>query len=427
MTRQARVAKRSVGFALVNLVVLGSLTAPVVTGLPLAIAALEPEGGRASALATVVTWGAVAAVVSNPVFGFLSDRTRGRFGRRRPWILGGVVVGLAASLLITVADSVPALAAAWVLAQVAYNAALAAVAGMLGDQVPEGERASASGLFAGAAFVGTLPPLVLAVLLPTRPDVVLLAMPTAALVVGVGFCLLAPDPQRPRPARRADVPGDDGLRAPARWRAAVAPRAPGFAAVWLQRFVMQLAFSLMTSFTLFFVSDRFDVAPRAAGSVVAIATIVGGAAVVVAAVSAGFLAGRRGRYGPYLAGAAGGLAVAGLVRAFGADSAHLWISSLVGGLAIGTFFAVDFALALRAIPAINTGGYLGVLNVAETLPQTIAPVVALLVLGVGGGDPFSSSGDNYLLLYAVAAATALAALLPMRWLRSVLNRESSAA
>lgn len=404
--------KRPLGFALVNLVVLGSLTAPVVTGLPLAIADIVPDDARAGALAAVVTWGAVAAVVANPAFGYLSDRTRGRFGRRRPWILGGTAAGLGASLLITVADSVAALVVAWVLAQVAYNAALAAVAGMLGDQVAEGERASASGLFAGAAFVGTLPPLLLAALLPQRPDVVVLAMPVAAVVVAVGFCLVASDPP-PAVPREASP----------RWRASRGPAAPGFAAVWLQRFVMQLAFSLMTSFTLFFVSDRFGATPRAAGAVVAVATIVGGAAVVAAAVSAGFLAGRRGRYGPYLTAAALGLAAAAVLRAFSADSAHLWISSLVGGLAIGTFFAVDFALALRTIPAINTGGYLGVLNVAETLPQTLAPVVALFVLGIGGGDPFSAAGDNYLLLYAVAAATALAALVPMRWLRAVIDRE----
>ena len=75
--------RRVAFFALINLVILGSLTAPVVTGLPMVIARLAPEGERTGALAVVTICGALAAVVANPVFGVLSDRTRGRFGRRR--------------------------------------------------------------------------------------------------------------------------------------------------------------------------------------------------------------------------------------------------------------------------------------------------------------------------------------------------------
>ena len=36
---------------------------------------------------------AVVSLLSNLVFGNLSDRTRSRFGRRMPWILGGAVIG----------------------------------------------------------------------------------------------------------------------------------------------------------------------------------------------------------------------------------------------------------------------------------------------------------------------------------------------
>ncbi|UQV19154.1 MFS transporter [Brevundimonas albigilva] len=40
-------------------------------------------------LSQAMFWGAVTAAISNVVVGALSDRTRSRFGRRRPWIAAG--------------------------------------------------------------------------------------------------------------------------------------------------------------------------------------------------------------------------------------------------------------------------------------------------------------------------------------------------
>ncbi|RSN12939.1 hypothetical protein DMB42_12255 [Nonomuraea sp. WAC 01424] len=51
--------------------------------------------------------GGVATVIANPVSGHLSDRTAGRYGMRRPWILGGSLTGLAGLLLLALAGSVP--------------------------------------------------------------------------------------------------------------------------------------------------------------------------------------------------------------------------------------------------------------------------------------------------------------------------------
>ncbi|WP_066039692.1 MFS transporter [Herbiconiux solani] len=450
--------RRVVLFAAINLVVLGSLTAPLVTGLPLVISRLVAEPDRTSVLAAITISGAIASVVANPLFGFLSDRTPGRFGRRRPWMLGGVVVGLVASVVIVEADSVIVLGVGWVLAQVAYNASLAAVAAMLGDQVSERRRASASGVFGAAAFLGTLPPLILAAVVPSRLEIVVLAMPVAAVVVVIVCCLFLTDAPLRRsrtggrqsdPARagsrpdglrqddlRQDDPRPDAVAPAARSRLAGIRRHRLFAWIWVQRFLLQLAFSLVTTFTLFFVMSRMAVDAEKGSSVVALTTLIGGASVVVAALGAGFLASRRGRYGPYILVVSLGLVVAAVLRATvtgsgsgsgtgtdtGAATSQLWISAAIGGLALGTFYAVDLALALRTVPAGETGTYLGVFNIAETLPQTIAPALALAVFAATGGDPLSGSTDNYTALYLIAGAVALLALVPLVFLRPVLNR-----
>jgi MFS family permease len=407
--------RRVLVFALINLVLLGSLTAPVVTGLPIAVARMVDEGDRTSVLAMVTVSGAIASVIANPLFGLLSDRTRGRFGRRRPWLLGGVVVGLAASVLVVVAETITELTVAWVVAQTAYNASLAAVAALLGDQVSERRRASASGIFGAAAFLGALPPLVLAAVVPSRLDVVVLAMPAVAVVVVVACCLVIVDP--PLAVAPARVARAARRRLDLRGNTA-------FAWIWVQRFLMQMSFSLVSVFTLYFVMARLAVDADAASPVVAVTTLVGGAGIVTAALVAGFLASRRGRYAPYIVAAAVGLAVAAALRATGSTSGALWLSAAVGGLALGAFYAVDLALALRTVPPGRSGAYLGVLNITETLPQTIAPAIALVVFAASGSDPVSGGDDDYTALYLTAAVIAASALVPLVFLRGILSRRA---
>jgi MFS family permease len=404
-------------FAVLNLVLLGSLTGPVVVGLPATIARIASEEDRAAALAGVLLAGATAALVANPLFGYASDRTRSRLGRRRPWLLGGALGGLCSCLLVVQADSVPMLVVGWVLAQTSYNAALAALAALLGEQLEERRRAKASGVFAAAAFLGTLPPLAIAAAAPHRLDLVMLAMPAVALVVVSLCCAVIRDPRVTHPRLRASGPRSAAS-------IGVDARPPAvFWWVWLQRLLMHLSFSLVTAFGLYFVMARLAVTTEQGSSIISVTTLLGGAGIVVAALITGAAAGRRGRYGPYIATAAVGLAAAGALRAgVAGDVTQLWLAALVGGLALGVFYAVDLALVLRTVPTGREGAYLGIFNVAETLPQTVAPSVAVLLLGVGAGDPLSASGDNYAALYVCAAAVALLATVPMVGLRGVLSR-----
>jgi MFS family permease len=391
--------------AAVNLVSLGSLTAPAIAGLPAAIDAAVPAAERAGALAGVLALGAVTALVANPVFGALSDRTRGPLGRRRPWILGGAVVGVVAIAGLAGAASPFWLALWWALAQLAYNAMMAAAAALLADLVPEGSRGTASGLFTAGAFLGALPPLLLATLLPASLGAVSFVMPVLAIVIAAATLVL-PDravgpPDRERARSRA------GLRR--------VPRA--FVAVWIQRFAMQSAFTLATAFTLYLVVDRMTGDVVAATPVTTLATLIGGAGIVAGATVAGAWASRRGTYLPFLVVGAVSLAVAASSRAVALAPPVLWVAAIVGGLGIGAYLAVNLALAIRATPAGHAGAYLGVLNVAETLPGVGGPLLAAALLRIGDGDPLSGAGDNYVALYGAAAALALLSLTAVPALR----------
>ncbi|MGP6175982.1 MFS transporter [Microbacterium sp. A196] len=390
--------------AAVNLVALGSLTTPVLAGIPLKIDDLMPADQRATALATVLTLGGLAALISNPLFGALSDRTRGRFGRRRPWMLGGAVAGLIGVAALSASDSLPAIMVSCVCIQTAFNAILATAAALLADTVAESRRAAASGVFTAAAFVGVLPPLVLTALLPRHVDLVSLVMPVAALAV-VGVAMTVPD----RASSALPTAGRGRRQTPV---------SRAFAAVWLQRLAMQSALSLATAFTLYMIIDRMTSDPVAATPIAMIAAVAGGAGIVIGAAFGGALASRLHRYMPFLVCGAVGLSIGASLRAVADVPIALWVASAVGGLAVGAYLAVNLALAMRVLPEGRAGTYLGVLSITETIPQVLVPLVAAGLMRLGQGDPFSGASDNYLVLYASAAVLALLSLATLPALRA---------
>ena len=112
-----------------------ALLTPAMITLALRVRQLAGSNS-ARPISMVLFAGAIVALVGNPVFGALSDRTRSRFGRRRPYLVGGALCGFAALALIGVAASLSLVLIGWCLAQLAYNAVLAAMVAIVPDQIP---------------------------------------------------------------------------------------------------------------------------------------------------------------------------------------------------------------------------------------------------------------------------------------------------
>ncbi len=121
-------------------------------------------------IALVAAPGLVVALIGNPLFGLLSDRTTSRFGRRRPYILIGAlfnVLGLAIMAFIpnlflrehsgaTLSLSLVTLMVGLMLTQAANNAAAAPFHALLPDLVPAEQRGTASGIMGIALFLGQI-------------------------------------------------------------------------------------------------------------------------------------------------------------------------------------------------------------------------------------------------------------------------------
>ena len=131
-----------------------AVLAPAIVVLAIKISEITTPDTRAGALSLVAGVGAVVALLANPFFGRLSDRTTSRFGMRKPWIVGGSLTGLAALFFLGSATGVPAVLVAWIFAQLGFNAALAALVATLPDQAAPSERGRLSGLIGMTLSVG---------------------------------------------------------------------------------------------------------------------------------------------------------------------------------------------------------------------------------------------------------------------------------
>src|SRR5215211_5503922 len=122
------------------------LLAPLLVTLALKVNSLVGIEQAPSSLALVTGTGALLAMVGNPFFGRLSDRTSSRLGMRRPWMVIGLVGGSFGVLVVALAPNIPVVLVGWCIAQLLFNALLAAMVAVLPDQVPVAQRGLVAGV-----------------------------------------------------------------------------------------------------------------------------------------------------------------------------------------------------------------------------------------------------------------------------------------
>ena len=73
---------------------------PLALSLSIRVNALQP--GHPEYLGYILGIGSLAALLVGPLGGQLSDRTRSRLGRRRPWLIGGMIGGTISLVVLAV-------------------------------------------------------------------------------------------------------------------------------------------------------------------------------------------------------------------------------------------------------------------------------------------------------------------------------------
>ena len=381
-------------YALAHIGLWMALLAPLLMGLALRLRAIDPEHAKAS-LALVTGVGALLATFSNPMFGYLSDRTISRFGMRRPWLLFGAFGGAAGLLIIALANSVSGVLVGWCVAQVAYNAMLAVLSAMLPDQVPTGQRGTVSGVLGVCTPLGMVSGTWLMQATSTSP-LAMFMLPAVAAVAGA-LALAAvlrdrrqTDAQRPPRLRLAQFLGTFWI-GPLRYR--------DFAWAWASRFLLFVSIATLLSFQPFYLIEHLGLPADDVPHVIFISTLVQSIAVVVFGIGSGRLSDARGERKRFVFGAALVYALAMLTIAFAQSTWHFLVGVALAGIAQAVYVAVGVALVADVLPDRTAAAAkdLGVFNIASALPQSLAPLLAAAIL---------SGGGSYTLLFCGAAVFA---------------------
>lgn len=374
-------ARWVVWLSLVSLGVWSGFFGPIQVLLAEQAETLSPEHKEAT-LALVTGLGAAVSTVLNPLWGAFSDRTVLRVGRRLPWVLGGLAGAVTAMVVLASARSVLVMVLGWCLAQAALNAMLAAITATVPDQVPRRQRGAVGGWLAIAQTLGVVAGSGLAA---ATGSIAVGYLATAALlvVVSLPYCLDSRDVPLPRELRE---PFDLGRFVRSFW---VSPRShPDFAWAWGTRFLINLGNAILLVYLLYFVKDVVGLKEREAATAVFELTALYAVVTVASAILAGVWSDRVRRRKPFVIGSGLVAAAALLLLAAATTLPVVVISAAILGVGFGSYSAVDFALITEVLPSADDRAKdLGVINIANALPQVLAPPIAAAVLALGWGYP----------------------------------------
>jgi MFS family permease len=380
-----------------------ALLTPMLVTIALRVRELAPHHA-AGVLALTLGVGAFFAMVGNPVFGRLSDRTISRFGMRRPWLVGGMLLGTASLAIIARAPDIPMLLFGWCLAQLAFNAVLAAIVAVLPDHVPAVQQGTVAGVLGMCMPIGQAGGTFLVQALPDSILLRFLVPACVGLVAVLLFAVLLPDRRLSRPHGTAPPPISSWLD----------PfRHPDFLWAWLSRFLLVMGTAFLTTYQSYYLIDKLGYAMSKIPALVFKGMLLQGVLIIVSSLISGRASDVTGRRKAFVMGSAAIYAVGLWSMAAAVDETLYLVGMALTGMGQGAFFAVELALVTQILPdrIRHAARDLGLFNIANTLPQVVAPALGPLIL--------AASADDYTWVFIVAGCSALFASFAIAPLRGV--------
>jgi MFS family permease len=340
------------------------------------------------AIGVITTAGVLIAILVQPTMGSISDHTRARIGRRKPYILIGTAMDL---LFLTFAawafwnQAYWAFVGAVALLQFSSNFAQGPYQGYIPDLVPGRQVGIASGLLGAANIAGNLLGPGLAILfvaiLPDQlgfPEITL-GLFAAIGVVEVTTVLITVFfvPDRPAPPTTKTM----RERALGAWGTDLLENRDY---VWLliSRLFVLTALVSLQAFAVFFLENAHHMDPNRAQSSQFPIILTVAVAALLSAVPGGWISSRIGRKPVLFVAIALGV-LGAVVLALGREYWMVVAAAVPIGICSGVFLGVDWALMTDIIPKAESGRYMGISNIAVASAGPIASTIGgVLVFGI---------------------------------------------
>jgi MFS family permease len=382
--------------------------APLLVTLALKVNSLVGIERAPDSLALVASAGALLSMIGNPFFGRMSDRTASRLGMRRPWMIIGLAGGSLGVLIVALAPSIPIVLAGWCIAQLFFNALLAAMVAVLPDQVPSVQRGQVAGVLGVCLPIASVCGTFVVKLFTGH----LLAMFLGPCAIGGFFVLLFVVTFNDRRLAQAEKP-KWSLREFASTFYVNPGKNRDFSWAFASRFLFVLAYAFLATYQAYYLLHKLGTAQADVPQQIFLGTLIQSAALVAASLLGGKVSDRTGRRKIFVLAASVVYGLALFVIAIATSFSGFLVGLAIGGLGFGVYTAVDLALVVDVLPDRHHAAKdLGVFNIAGALPFAIAPGIAPAILAIGGG--------SYGVLYMVAGFCAIAgaaAILPVRRVR----------
>lgn len=363
--------------------------------LPLQTLEMVGKENKGTALGVSVAVATVIATVISLAFGQASDHISTPIGKRTPF----VVVSSAGLALLAVAMTwygaagltgagvYVVYAGLFLALRTCAGVAETAFQPLLPDLVPKHQMGTVSGWWAMGQMVGNLFGLAGGSILMDQTGPVAVAIIISSLLtIGTLAAALA-NREKPTPKACSSSPAADNQNECVRWPALrflaryIKPFliSSNFRWIFATRFVTQLGFGFVNNFVFYFIHDVSPLPYRLFGLEFtntndAVGIFAG--AIMLTAVFSGYAGGALGdRLGRkrmvYVSSAFQTLACVGfvLLSVWPQQFTFLVISGVVMGIGLGSYLAVDFALATECLPSEESRGTdLAVWNLAMSLP-----------------------------------------------------------
>ena len=371
----------------------------------------------ATALGFLGFLGLLVAMVVQPIIGVFSDRARTKLGRRLPFIIGGAVLIAASLFLLASAPTLWVLLLGVIFIQFSSNILQGPWQALIPDLVPESQRGTASSLKAVmdilALVVGGM---VAGMLLGDKgiarwgSNAIFVAAAVPAILFFV-FILFTGLWAREKPDA---VSGSNSVAEKTVGQALKGAfyvnfrERPVFGWWFANRILFWGAFIAINSFLILYLEDVIKMTQGEAQSFYGTLKIILGGALIILALTAGWLSDKFGRKPVML--------IAGLVAFVGAlallfvrDRTLIIVAGGIVGMGVGSFLSASWALATDIVPREEAARYLGIANIATCIGSGVARLLGGVLI-----DPINKafgSGSGYLLLYSLAALCFLASAL----------------